>query len=444
MTWGQGVTVNGAPLTLSQIAWPNFSPGYYPIQGVIPGQGPQIYDPNANKPARQYQWSLSVQREVLTNLLLEASYIGNRGIWWPVSGTATVSPFTTGALANYNYLSTSILNHYGLSLNNPADLTTLLAPIGSAAAGRFQNQLPFANFPLTATVAQSLRPYPQFNTGLNVLNAPLGDTWYDSLQVSANKRLSHNLLATFGFTWAKSLDTFGGTRDVQNLSLAKAVAPLDQTFVTRFSFTYTVPKWGPRKISYLLSNWFLNGFGYYASGTPLTAPTANTSGYPAALAATGTISNLTFQPGQYQIRVPGQPLYLQDLNCHCFDPNTTFVLNPAAWTNPAPGQYGGSPYYPDFRGEHRPVENVAVGRQFQFKERVSLNLRVEFQNIFNRVYLNNPSVTSPQTAPVCKLPTGGNGSCSAGAPIISGFGSISTSTVPYQPRSGQLVAQFVF
>jgi hypothetical protein len=437
MTWGQGVTVNGAPLTLSQIAWPNFSPGYYPVQGIIPGQGPQIYDPNANKPARQYQWSFSVQREVLPNLLLEASYIGNRGIWWPDSG-----------LTNYNYLTTGILSHYGLSLNNPANLATLLAPIGSAAAGPFQNQLPFANFPLTATVAQSLRPYPQFNTGLGVIDAPLGDTWYDSLQVAANKRLSHNLTATFAFSWSKSLDTFGGTPDVQDLSLAKSVASLDQPLVARFSFTYTVPKWGPHKISYLVSDWFLNGFGYYASGIPLTVPTANTSGYPSALAATGTISNLAFQSGQYQIRVPGQPLYLDNLNCHCFDPNTTFVLNPAAWTNPAPGQYGGPTYYPGFRGERRPVETAALGRRFQLKERMSLNLRVEFQNIFNRTYLNNPTISgtgiSPQTAPVCKLPSGANGTCSAGEQIVSGFGSISTSSVPYQPRSGQLVAQFVF
>ena len=432
MTWGQGVTVNGAPLTLSQIAWPNFSPGYYPIQGVIPGQGPQIYDPNANRPARQYQWSFSIQRELFPNLLLEASYIGNRGIWWPANN-----------LTNYNFLSNSILSHYGLSLNNPADLATLLAPIGSAAAGRFQNQLPFANFPLTATVAQSLRPYPQFNTGLGLINAPLGDTWYESLQISANKRFSHNLLATFGFTWQKSLDTFGGTPDVQNLPLAKSVASLDQPLVARFSFNYTVPKWGPQKLSYLLSDWFLNGFAYYASGIPLTAPTANTSGYPAALAS-GTMSNLVFQGSQYQLRVPGQPLFLQDLNCHCFDPNTTFVLNPAAWTNPAPGQYGGAPYSSAFRGERRPVENVAVGRQFRYKERVSLNLRVEFQNILNRTYFNNPSLASPQTAAVCKLPTGANGGCTAGAPIISGFGSISTSSVPYQPRSGQLVAQFVF
>ena len=150
---------------------------------------------------------------------------------------------------------------------------------------------------------------------------------------------------------------------------------------------------------------------------------------------------------QNQIRT-GQPLYLKDLNCHCFDANTTFVLNPAAWTNPAPGQYGGPSYYPDFRGERRPVENLGIGRQFQIRERMRLNLRAEFINIFNRTYLNNPAINgvgiSPQTAPTCKLPSGTNGACSPGQLIVSGFGSINTSTVLAPPRTGQVVAQFQF
>jgi hypothetical protein len=440
MTWGQGVTANGAPLTLSQIAWPNFDPGFYPIQGVIPGTGPQVYDPQAGRPARQYQWSFSIQREVIRDLLVEASYIGSHGVWW----SSSLSPTGVGSLVNYNYLSTAILNQYGLSLNNPADLATLLAPIGSPAAGRFQNKLPFANFPLTATVAQSLRPFPQFNAGLGVINAPLGSTWYDSLQLSANKRFSHGLQFTFGFTWQKSLDTLGGTPDVQNLALAKSVSSLDQPLVTRASVTYTLPKWGPKAVSYVVRDWFFNGFVYYASGIPLAPPTANGTGYPTNL-ATGTINNITFQAANRQVRVPGQPLYLQELNCHCFDPNTSVALNPAAWTNPAPGQYGGAYYYSDFRGQRRPVENLAIGRQFRIRERISLSLRAEFQNILNRTYLNNPSIVSPQTAPVCKLTNGSNGACSQpGLQLVSGFGSIDTSTVPYQPRSGQLVAQFQF
>jgi hypothetical protein len=433
MTWGQGVTVNGSPLTASQIAWPNFSPGFYPVAGVIPGTGPQYYDPNAGRPGRQLQWSFSIQREVIRDLLLEVSYIGNRGAYWTA----------VGPLVNYNYLSTALLNHYGLSLSNPADLTMLISPLNSPAAGPFMDRIPFTGFPLTATVAQSLRPFPQFNAGLSGVNPPLGDTWYDALQLSVNKRISHGLQANFGFTWSKSLDNFGGTPDVQNLALAKSVDSLDQPFVTRVGFTYTLPKWGPKAVSYAVSNWFLNGFFYYASGLPLTAPTANTTGYPSNLAS-ALISNLTFQATPNEIRVPGQPLYLDNLNCHCFDPNTTIVLNPAAWADPAPGQYGGAYYNSDFRAERRPVENVAVGRHFQIRERLGLNVRAEFQNIFNRVYLNNPSLLSPQTAPVCKLPNGTNGGCSAGEQVVSGFGSINTSSLLYQPRTGQLVAQFVF
>jgi hypothetical protein len=69
--------------------------------------------------------------------------------------------------------------------------------------------------------------------------------------------------------------------------------------------------------------------------------------------------------------------------------------------------------------------------------------------VFNRTYLNGPAVggvgISPETAPTCKLPTGGNGGCSQpGLPIISGFGAINNSTVLYPPRTGQLVARFDF
>jgi hypothetical protein len=440
MTLGQGVTINGQPLTAAQIAWPNFSTGFYPIGGVIPGPGPQYYDQNAGRPARQYQWSFSVQHELGRNLVLQASYIGNHGVWWPT--------YVGQPLTNYNFLSTSILNRYGLNLNNQADLATLLSPIGQPGAGRFQNQLPFAGFPLTATVAQSLRPLPQFTT-ISLVNPPLGASWYDGLQLTANKRFSNGLQFDFGFTWSKSLDTFVGTPDVQNRALAKSISSLDQPLVTRVGFTYTIPKFEINKVaSYAIRDWMFNGFLYYASGIPLSAPVVNTSGYPAALAATGTISNLTFQTGQYQIRT-GQPLFLQDLNCHCFDPNTTFVLNPAAWANPAPGQYGGATYYSDYRGERRPVENFAFGRQFRIREGMTLAIRAEFTNIFNRTYLNNPTIggvgISPQTPAVCKLPTGVNGACSTpGLQIVSGFGSINTSTVLYPARTGQLVAQFRF
>jgi hypothetical protein len=157
---------------------------------------------------------------------------------------------------------------------------------------------------------------------------------------------------------------------------------------------------------------------------PIAPPLANASPTLGALAFQNTTQN----------RVPGVPLFTQDLNCHCFDPNTTFVLNPAAWTNPAPGTFGTANYYNDYRQQRRPLENLAVGRRFPIREKMSLNVRIEFTNIFNRTFFNNPASTNPQTPQ--QRNTAGQ--------TTSGFGFIDTTSVFSQPRQGQLVAQFRF
>ena len=446
MNWSQGVTINGAPLTAAQIAWPNLSAGYYPIGGVVPGTAPQYMDQNAGRPARQYQYSFSVQRELTNNLLVDVSYVGNRGVWWPTYNA------TGGQMNLYNWLSPQLLSSYGLSLTNPADLAMLLAPIGSAAAGPFQNKLPFPGFPLTATVAQSLRPFPQFNSNPTVIEAPLGETWYNALQATATQRLSHGLQATFAFAWSKSLDSFCGTPDPENYSLAKCIGEYDQPLVSRLSIDYRLPAWGPSIVSQIVRDWTMDAFGAWASGLPLAAPSATTAGYPGSLAG-ASLSNLTFVNGasalsagsQFQIPT-GQPFYLTNINCHCYNPQTTLVLNPAAWTNPALGTFGGAEYLSAFRQQRRPVENFGIGRLFRIKERYSLSVRVEFTNIFNRTELVNPSIVSPQTAPTCYSATGRIGACTAGETIASGFGWINTasSTGANLPRQGQLVARFQF
>jgi hypothetical protein len=96
-----------------------------------------------------------VQREIIRDLVVEAAYLGNRGMWWPA-----------GILANYNANTADSLKAYGLDITNAADRTILNAPLNSPTAGWFQNKLPYAGFPATATVAQSLRPFPQFSSGL--------------------------------------------------------------------------------------------------------------------------------------------------------------------------------------------------------------------------------------------------------------------------------------
>ena len=63
-----------------------------------------------------------------------------------------------------------MLKAVGLDITSAADRTLLNSPISSAAVVARGFKAPYAGFPVTATLAQSLRPFPQFNTGL----APLG------------------------------------------------------------------------------------------------------------------------------------------------------------------------------------------------------------------------------------------------------------------------------
>jgi len=83
------------------------------------------------------------------------------------------------------------------------------------------------------TLAQALRPYPQFSA-ISVKWAPLGNSWYDALQTTVNKRFSHGLQATVAFTWQKeqnlgAMDAVGWNpnllNDVYNRGINKASRP---------------------------------------------------------------------------------------------------------------------------------------------------------------------------------------------------------------------------
>jgi hypothetical protein len=425
-----------SPLTAQQIVWPNLDPGQFPK--VSPGQPPvgagppSVIDQNAGRPARNLQWSIGLQREVVRDLVVEASYVGSRGVWWAPAGA---SGNIAAKLVNYNYLTPAVLSSAGLDLNNAADRAILTAQVGSPTAGRFQNKIPFSGFPVNATVAQSLLPYPQFNSGLLPTWAPLGDTWYNSFQFKATKRLSHGLDVVYNFTWSKEMDNLGGTflpTDVGNRQTAKTLSTLDRPLVTAFAINYTVPRLSSanstasKTLSWIVRDWQVGGFFQYASGALIPPPAAN---------ASPTLSSLVFQ-GTVQNRVPGVPLFTHDLNCHCFDPSRVFVLNTAAWTNPAPGQFGTATYYNDYRDQRRPVENLAIGRLFPIRERASFNIRIEFTNVFNRTQPNDPTATNPQQTQTVNPATG---------LTTAGFGFINTlGTTFAAPRQGQIVARFQF
>ena len=157
---------------------------------------------------------------------------------------------------------------------------------------------------------------------------------------------------------------------------------------------------------------------------------------------------MNFLPSE-ESRVAGQPLYSPGVNINnegTFNPYTTQVLNPNAWSPcPAGGVCAStSVYYKDFRGPRTPTENANIGRNFRFgpEGKFNLYIRAEFVNIFNRTLMPNPS-----TAPGAVVHGGPDGQITGGFGTINAYlptGSI-YGTAPYLlGRTGTLVARFSF
>jgi hypothetical protein len=334
-----------------------------------------------------------------------------------------------------------------LDVTNPADQALLKQPISSPSVAARGFTKPYSTFPDGATLAQSLRPFPQFGNIGDQYERD-GNTWYDALQVKVTKRFGNGLSGGLGYSWSKDLGTVSSTGTyttaipVQDPTLPpksqKSYLAIDQPQMLNFYFNYEVPRFGFAHSGWkaaLFSGWTIDGIFHYQSGFPMQTP-ASTSTLDAVTFANQTASNSNYV---FANRVAGQPLFLHSLNDHNVDPRTTFFLNPAAWANPALGTYSTSkPYYGDFRGPRYPNEQLGFGKNFYVKEGVKFSLRADFFNIFNRWAYPGLNMGSPFATPQF----GSNGS------IVNGFGflgdSISGAGGNYAPRSASIVARIQF
>jgi hypothetical protein len=279
--------------------------------------------------------------------------------------------------------------------------------------------------------------------------------------VKVTKRYSYGLSFNTGFTWSKNITEGAATNvvvpgtgvtpvnDVFKRNQNKYLSQYDQPFILNTSLNYTVPNIKTNNIlSMVVRDWTIGTFLTYASGMPILAP-----------AAQNNLNSLLLRNGtslSYANRVAGQPLFLKDLNCHCFDANKSFVLNPAAWSDPAAGTFGtGAAYYGDYRTQRQPVENFSFGRDFKLARegKVKLNIRAEFSNIFNRSRLPNPTSTNAlATRTYVDAATGKSVNLAASDPsdvngkATGGFGFINTAVAPSTPasRQGQIVGRITF
>lgn len=427
---------DGIPASIRPV-WPIFTPNAGALPGTV-GAGPAVLGPSAGRPSRQYQWSVGLQRELTRNTVVEASYVGNRVAW-----------LNAPALGTLNKISQSLLNQYGMQVGNAADSTllrTTFANLTTAQRSVMASRglgLPYAGFPTAQTVQQSILPFPQY-TSLSQA-AALGNSWYDALQIVVTQRFWRGLSLSSNYTYSKAL-SLTSSPDPFNRQLGKNLSNLDLPQQFRLSANYTIPRqtsgvFRNKILSYIVSDWSTGWFLQYQSAPILAQPATTT---------TSPISQwLGYGPGPAQM-VPGQNLFNSnwtdyqgvvhntpiDINCHCFNPQTTLVLNPNAWTAVPNAQFAANQssirYY---RGIRYPTENLNIARNFRIKEGVTLQIRADWSNAFNRLQLPQPTTTGYVATPtrVNGIYTGGFGT------IVPTAGNGASGM-----RSGQLLARITF
>jgi hypothetical protein len=447
------------------LTWPDFT-NRYPLE-VAPGIRQPIspffhVDRNAGRPARILQWSVGLQREVTRNLVVEAAYVGNRGVWW---AAPVLSP------DDYNALRPERLkSDWGIDISNPTDRALLTTRINSPAViARFpwlaNTASVYPGFPTTQNLNQVFRDFPMFFGSPGFWGPPIGATWYDSLQAKVTKRLSNGLTVDSAFTWQKELNLGVGAdtsyvgspgtnliNDIYNRYQNKQLAGQSRPFVFVTSFRYTTPRLnangrGMQFLSWAVRDWIIAGVLRYQSGEVLRTPASN-NGLLTQLARDRSNNPAIWGGGAtYWNRVEGVNPLLFDPNCKCFDPTTQLVLNPAAWVDAPAGTFGTSaPYYSNLRWQRQPAESLSLGRAFSFAKdsRMKLDIRAEFFNVFNRLFLANPTPISSVTqapGPNAAAPTTRN----AQGQLTGGYGFVNTfNGNGSQPRTGQIVARFSF
>lgn len=328
-------------------------------QGLLTQAGANIQAPlQETVTPYQQQWNFNVQRELPGEVIVEAGYVGSRGL--------QLSRNDEGGLS-LNQLDPKYLS-LGSQLNEQVD---------NPFYGIINNGV-LANPKVSR--AQLLRPYPQF-TDIVPLYSSGSSSSYHALQVTFSKRFSGGLLFEGSYTKAKAIDNGMNHQNSYDIRSSRALASFDvaQRFV--ISYIYELPFGRGRKfgadsspaINMILGGWQFQGITTFQSGTPLEVTANNVSG----LFNPRGLANNNGQGGKLDSDV-------HDRLDRYFD--TSVFSQPGAFT------FGNvSPRIADLRAPGIANWDLSLFKEFSATERFKFQLRSEFFNAFNRVQFGTPN-----------------------------------------------------
>ena len=349
---------------------------------------------------RFQNWSMTYQRQLTSNMMLDVSYIGNRGT------RLNHHPQTLGVDSNMNDPSVLALG-----------ATVLQADINSPTAQAAGIKSPYAGFK-----AMSRRRCENIRSTRRSFGAecPTGKSQYHAVETVLERRFSTGTPGRVAYTYSRLYNNGaenaqgddGSNAAVQNPSdpLEWALSADDTPHVFLTGFTWEVPgsgKWSSGVANALLAGWNVSGVLRYESGRPFNITMSNDLG--------GFLFNGQKRPN----RVSGVDAVAS--RSGGFDPNVDRYFNPAAWTDPGPLQFGNAVRRDGtVRGFPTYSEDLNIFKVFPMADQSKMRVEASIGNIFNRVMFCDPNTNWSSAS----------------------FGSINTQC--NQPRSVQFALRYDF
>lgn len=316
------------------------------------------------------QWSFGGQYAVTPNDLLDITYVGNHGTKLPL---------------------TSTVNYDSMPISDLAQGTGLLANV----ANPFANAISASGCGLngqTVLHGQLLLPFPQY-CNVNYAQPVVGHSNYNALQVNFTHRWSGGLQMLLSYTYSKYLDdssgaegwTSGSSANYESIYNLQNEYSLDiddipHSFVASYIYALPVGK-GQR---------FASSAGHVANalvgGWQLTGITTAKSGFPLGITA----------PCNYNYCNAQRPNLIGNPNSG--NPTVNEWFNTSAFAEPTPYTFGNVPRtMPNLRAPGLYTWDLAVQKNFSWRERFRAEFRAEMFNAFNRVDLYAPNTSFEST-----------------------------------------------
>src|SRR5262245_22672446 len=334
-----------------------------------------------------YNFTLSIQRQVGKDWLVETSYNGSMGA------------NLVNSILNYNQIPWSVVQQYGPNAPDATKRGLISANINDPRVVALGIKKPYPSF--NKTLGDAFRRWPQFagiDTGSGQGDRS-GHSTYHAFSAKVERRFGTGLTLQSSYVFSKLLtdaDTnngaLNGSADFFNLRLDKSIGAYDITHNIKVSYIYELPLGKGKRFDMgrvgnaALGGWRVSGVHLYSSGIPLSFGT-NRVNYPGAQRISPDITtyeswfNTSFGKG--------------DLRNTDVNKNDRYFISPCGFVaacdaNRIPVQPVDFPgnmtrYNPKMRAPANLAENFSLAKSFFFTEKVKLDFRAEMFNAFNRV-----------------------------------------------------------